>query len=259
MEHKTVEETLESLKKLQSIDSQLDEIKRVRGDLPEEVRDLEDELIGYQTRLDKFNEAIAGLEANIENRNQISKEAQSLIEKYNSQQDKVRNNREFDAISKEMELQELEIQISEKKIGEYNAQIEQKKEQIEKIAATLADRQKDLDGKKSELEDLVKESEEEEVKLDKARKKAEGSLEQRLSIAYNRIRDNAKNGLAVVTVRRNACGGCFNTVPPQKQADVAQKKKLLVCEHCGRIFADVEIVLEPVKKKRTTRRTKKEA
>ena len=259
MEHKTVEETLESLKSLQKIDSQLDEMKQVRGDLPEEVRDLEDELAGYETRLAKYNESIVGLEGQIENRNQISKEAKSLIDKYNTQQDKVRNNREFDAISKEMELQELEIQISEKKVNEFNAQIEQKKEQLAKITETLDDRTKDLTGKQAELETLIKESEEDEAKLEKSRKKAENSIEERLAKAYNRIRGNAKNGLAVVTVRRNACGGCFNVVPPQKQADVSQKKKLLVCEHCGRIFADVEIVLEPIKKKRTTRRTKKDA
>lgn len=259
MENKTVEETLEALKNLQSIDSELDEIKRVRGDLPEEVRDLEDELAGYETRLEKFASSIAELETEIENRNQISKEAKSLIEKYNAQQDNVRNNREFEAISKEMELQELEIQISEKKIAEYQVQIDQKQEQVEKIQQTLNQRQNDLEGKKTELNDLIKESEEEEVKLIKARDKASSSIEERLVKAYNRIRTNAKNGLAVVTIRRNACGGCFNTVPPQKQADVAQKKKLLVCEHCGRIFADVDIVVEAVKKKRTTRRTKKEA
>ena len=182
-----------------------------------------------------------------------------MIEKYNAQQDNVRNNREFEAISKEMELQELEIQISEKKIAEYQVQIDQKQEQVEKIQQTLNQRQNDLEGKKTELNDLIKESEEEEVKLIKARDKASSSIEERLVKAYNRIRTNAKNGLAVVTIRRNACGGCFNTVPPQKQADVAQKKKLLVCEHCGRIFADVDIVVEAVKKKRTTRRTKKEA
>ena len=259
MEHKTVEETLEALVKLQSIDSQLDEIKRVRGDLPEEVRDLEDELAGYDTRLSKHQDTIANLEAEIENRNQISKEAKSLIAKYEEQHEKVRNNREFDAITKEMELQELEIQISEKKIQEFNAQITLKKEQIDALNETIKDRKIDLESKKSELETLVKESEEEEDKLMKSRKKAEGSIEERLSTAYNRIRSNAKNGLAVVTVRRNACGGCFNTVPPQKQADVAQKKKLIVCEHCGRIFANVEIVLEPVKKKRTTRRKKADA
>lgn len=259
MENKTVEETLEALVKLQEIDSQLDEIKRVRGDLPEEVRDLEDELAGYDTRLVKHQDTIANLDGEISNRNNISKEAKSLIGKYESQNEKVRNNREFDAIAKEMELQELEIQISDKKIEEYNTQITFKKEQIETLTATIKDRKIDLDGKTSELETLVKESEEDEAKLMKGRKKAENTIEDRLAKAYNRIRGNAKNGLAVVTVKRNACGGCFNTVPPQKQADVAQKKKLLVCEHCGRIFANVEIVLEPVKKKRTTRRKKADA
>lgn len=258
MEHKTVEETLEALKKLQQIDSQLDEIKKVRGDLPEEVRDLEDELIGYETRLEKYKTAIAELKVEIENRNHISKEAKNLIDKYNAQQDKVRNNREFDAISKEMELQELEIQISEKKIAEYEAQIAQKQEKADELSNTLEERKIDLGTKKSELDSLIKESEEEEQKLMKSRTKAEGSIEERLAKAYNRIRSNARNGLAVVTVSRNACGGCFNTVPPQKQADIAHKKKLLVCEHCGRIFADVDIVIEPAKKKRTTRRKKVE-
>lgn len=258
MEHKSVEETLEALTKLQTIDSQLDEIKRVRGDLPEEVQDLEDELAGYDTRIAKQNEVINQFKSDIDHRNLISKEAKALIEKYTQQQDKVRNNREFDAISKEMELQELEIQISEKKIGEYNIQIDQRKEQLAEIEELMERRKKDLETKKAELEVLVKESEDEELKLMKDRQKAESSIETRLAKAYNRIRENARNGLAVVSVQRNACGGCFNTVPPQRQSDIAQKKKLIVCEHCGRIFADVEIVLEPVKKKRTTRRKKTE-
>lgn len=236
----TVASKLESLLKLQTIDSQLDEIKRVRGDLPEEVRDLEDEIAGYEVRVSKFDEEIQFLNEQIGSRKQAIKDSETLIRKYEEQQQNVRNNREFDAISKEIELQKLEIQISEKKIRESLYQIDQKGQEIAGTKQRLEERLKDLNSKNSELQVIISESEEDERKLMEERQRAEQNIEDRLIMAYTRIRGNVRNGLAVVTVKRDACGGCFNTVPPQRQADIASHKKIIVCEHCGRIFADVE-------------------
>ncbi len=236
----TVASKLESLLKLQSIDSQLDEIRRVRGDLPEEVRDLEDEIEGYEVRVRKFDDDVAALNEAIAQRRQSIKDAEGLIRKYEDQQSNVRNNREYDAITKEIELQKLEIQIAEKKIKEAYYQIEQKNSEVEGTKHRLEERRKDLDNKKHELEQIVSESEEEEQKLEHDRAEAATHIEERLLSAYNRIRKNVRNGLAVVTVKRDACGGCFNTVPPQRQADIAAQKKVIVCEHCGRILAGVE-------------------
>ena len=236
----TLASKLESLLKLQSIDSQLDEIKRVRGDLPEEVRDLEDEIAGYEVRVQKFDEEIQNLNEQIASRKQAIKDSENLIRKYEEQQQNVRNNREFDAISKEIELQKLEIQISEKKIRESLYQIDQKGQEIGGTKQRLEERLKDLNSKNGELQVIISESEEDERKLMEERQKAESVIEDRLVMAYTRIRGNVRNGLAVVTVKRDACGGCFNTVPPQRQADIASHKKIIVCEHCGRILADVE-------------------
>lgn len=245
----SVAQKLEALVKLQTIDSKLDEINKVRGDLPEEVRDLEDELAGYETRVGKFESEIKKLEDEIQNNKQSIKDAEKLIKKYEEQQMNVRNNREYDAITKEVELQKLEIQISEKRIKEGFAKIDLKKEEIAKTEAILQERQKDLDVKKKELDSIIGESKEEEDKLHKDREKASKAIEERLLNSYNKIRKNVNNGLAVVSVKRDACGGCFNTVPPQRQVDIREKKKLIVCEHCGRIFADVESpVLETSKK-----------
>ena len=236
----TVASKLEALMKLQQIDSQLDEIRRVRGDLPEEVRDLEDEIAGYQVRVSKFDEEIERLNHTIAARKQAIKDSEGLIRKYEEQQSNVRNNREYDAITKEIELQRLEIQISEKKIKEAHYQIDQKHHEIAGTKQKLEERQKDLDSKTGELNVIVSESEEEERKLVQDREEALKHIEDRLLNAYSRIRQNVRNGLAVVTVKRDACGGCFNTVPPQRQSDIASHKKIIVCEHCGRIFADVE-------------------
>lgn len=250
-----VAQKLDSLKKLQEIDSKLDELKKVRGALPDEVQDLEDEIAGYQTRISKFENEIKEIEQGIEDKRTAIKNAEKLIAKYGEQQMNVRNNREYDAITKEMELQELEIQISEKKIKEAYESLEAKKESIESTKETLEERNKDLASKKSELDVIISESEEEEQKLMKSREKASKNIEERLLKSYTKIRNNAKNGLAVVTVKRGACGGCFNVVPPQRQAEVREKKKLIVCEHCGRILVDVEDVIEePEKKKRSRAR-----
>ena len=231
---------LEALLTLQHLDSQLDEIRRVRGDLPEEVSDLEDEIAGYEVRVKKFDEEIQGLNDTIKSRKQASKDAESLIKKYDEQQQNVRNNREFEAIAKEIELQRLEIQIADKKIKEAQYQIDVKNAEISGTKSKLDERRKDLDNKKGELNNIVAENEEEERGLMTQRGEATKPVEDRLLTAYTRIRGNVRNGLAVVLVRRDACGGCFNTVPPQRQADIISHKKIIVCEHCGRILADVE-------------------
>lgn len=252
---KTVSQKLDALKNLQSIDSQLDEIKKVRGALPEEVADLEDEIAGYETRVEKFKTELAELEGNISDHKTQIKNSEALIKKYEEQQMNVRNNREYDAITKEMELQNLEIQISEKRIKEAYVKIELKKVDIEKTEGELSERQKDLETKKSELQVLTKESEADEKKLLGNREKAAKAIEERLLISYTKLRTNARNGLAVVPVDRGACGGCFNVVPPQRQADIRDSKKVTVCEHCGRILAEVtdEIVTEE-KPKRSRRK-----
>ena len=232
---------LEALLNLQRIDSQLDEIRRVRGDLPEEVRDLEDEIAGYEVRVSKFDEEIAGLNEQIKQRKQAGKDAEGLIRKYEEQQQNVRNNREYEAIAKEIELQRLEIQISEKKIKEAQYQTELKNNDIAGTKQRLEERKKDLANKQGELQTIVGESEADEKKLMTERDGAVQPIEERLLMAYTRIRGNVRNGLAVVTVKRDACGGCFNTVPPQRQADIISHKKIIVCEHCGRVLADVDL------------------
>lgn len=256
-----VGDKLELLTKLQEIDSKIDGIKKVRGALPDEVRDLEDEIAGYETRLQKFDDEIKEFEQEIEDKKAKIKECEGLIKKYEEQQMNVRNNREYDAITKEMELQALEIQVAEKRIKEAGLRIEEKKEEIEGTKEKSSERAGDLKVKKAELETLLTESEADEAKLEKERVKASKAIEERLLLAYNKLRTNARNGLAVVNVKRSACGGCFNVVPPQRQADIKEKKKIIVCEHCGRILADVdaEPEVEKPKAKRTTRRKKAEA
>ncbi len=252
----TVAKKLDALLFLQSIDSELDAIVKVRGALPEEVGDLEDEIAGYQTRIDKHNQEVIALDEEISNNKNAIKEAEKLIKKYEEQQMNVRNNREYDAITKEIELQNLEMQISEKRIKEGYYKIEKKKEEIAKTQEVFQERNKDLDSKKKELDVITSESKEEEQKLRTEREKAAKSIEERLIKSYNKVRANAINGLAVVTVKRGACGGCFNIVPPQRQADIRERKKIIVCEHCGRILADVEdiAVVEDDKKLKRVKR-----
>lgn len=249
----TVAQKLEALLNLQKIDSRLDSIFKVRGALPEEVQDLEDEIAGYETRLQKFHTDTVALEDDIKRFKDNIKESEKLIKKYQEQQMNVRNNREYDAITKELELQDLEIQVSKKKIGEAQAKIEFKNNEVNELQEILKERQKDLNNKKDELGTIVSESENDESKLKSEREKAVKKIEERLIKSYTKIRTNAKNGLAVVMVKRGACGGCFNVVPPQRQADIREKKKIIVCEHCGRVFAGVEdeIEEEGVKKKRS--------
>mgnify|MGYP001792477115 CR=1 FL=1 len=253
----TVAQKLEALVKLQSIDTKLDQLKKLRGDLPEEVQDLEDELAGYNTRLERFNNELQELEDSITNSKSGIKEAERLILKYDDQQKNVRNNREFDAITKEMELQELEIQILEKRIGEAGNNIEKKKEDIENLNHTISEREEDLSAKKKELDEILTDSKEEEEKLLADREKASKKIEEKLLVYYNKLRANLSNGLAVVSVKRGAADGCNIIIPPQKIAEIKEKKKIVIDEHSGRILADVDV--EPVeeeKPKRTTRRKK---
>jgi uncharacterized protein len=244
----SVEEKLRTLFELQQIDSKIDKIRTVRGELPLEVRDLEDIVAGLETRVNNLTEELKAMEDGITEKKNIMKDAAALIKKYEAQQGKVRNNREYDAITKEIEFQNLEIQLAEKRIKEYKANIIAKKEIIETSEAELKDRQKDLKLKQKELAEIVAETEKEEEALLKKSKASEAMIEDRLLNAYKRIRGNVMNGLGVVTVERDACGGCFNKIPPQRQLDIRTHKKVIVCEHCGRILVDAEILTgKPVK------------
>ncbi len=245
----TIADKLVSLLELQEIDSKLDQLKKLRGDLPEEVKDLEDEVIGFETRVGKFEAEIDTYKKDIEHHINNKKEAEKLIAKYKDQQMNVRNNREFDAISKELELQELEIQLSEKRIKESEFRISQKQGDIDATNESKSKRVEILEQKKTELDKLVNESQEEEDKLIKQSDKQAKKVDDRLLKAYHRIRSGAKNGLAVVAVDRGACGGCFNVVPPQRQADIMDKQKIIICEHCGRILADADMIKVHRKKK----------
>ncbi len=247
----SIEKKLIALEKLQEIDSKLDAILKVRGDLPDEIQDLEDDVIGLETRREKFKNEVVVLEQKISDFKTNMKNAEALIKKYEAQQMEVRNNREYDAITKEIELQQLEIQVCEKKIKESRFAIENKQKEIEEIGEAYENRKKDLAGKQEELRVITEESQEEENKYLAEREAAAKKIDERLYKSYARIRVNAKNGLAVVSIKRNACGGCFNTVPPQRQADVKERKKIIVCEHCGRILSNVTYIEEeevPVKR-----------
>lgn len=240
----SVEGKLKALYELQYIDSQIDRIKTIRGELPLEVRDLEDELAGLETRVFKLEEEIGTMNEQISDRKNAIKEAQALIKKYEGQQQSVRNSREYDSLSKEIEYQTLDIQLSEKRIKEFKAQADIKTVLLTETKANLDDRQSDLDHKKGELNEIIAETRKEEEELAAQSKKAEGTIEPRLVIAYKRLRSNALNGLAVVPVQRDACGGCFNKIPPQRQLDIRLRKKIIVCEYCGRILVDPELAAE---------------
>lgn len=240
----SVEEKLKALYNLQQIDSAIDRIRIVQGELPLEVSDLEDEVAGLETRIKNFTDEVNALEDLITQRKIAMKDAAELIKKYESQQGKVRNNREYDSITKEMEYQTLDIQLSEKRIKEYKAAITAKNEVLDAAKATYNERKNDLDHKKTELKDIVAETEKEEKGLLKKSKDSESLIEARLLNAYQRIRSNSRNGLGVVTVERDACGGCFNKIPPQTQMDIRTHKKIIVCEHCGRILVDAEILAQ---------------
>ncbi len=237
----SVEEKLRALHELQSVVSEVDKIKTLRGELPLEVQDLEDEIAGLKTRLVNLDDEIKNLDTAINNKKIAIKDSQALIAKYTEQQNNVRNNREFDSLSKEIEFQNLEIELSEKRIKEFTAEMAIKKETITNSKMALKEREEDLDRKKNELSEITEETKIEEEKLKSKSEKIETFIEARLLQAFKRIRKNARNGLAVVTIQRDACGGCFNKIPPQRQLDIASRKKIIVCEYCGRILVDEKI------------------
>jgi predicted nucleic acid-binding Zn-ribbon protein len=237
----TVEEKLFALYDLQKVVSKIDEIKILRGELPLEVQDLEDEIIGLNTRLEHFDTEIANLQANINSKKIEIEEARTKIERYEEQQKSVRNNREFDNLSKEIEFQTLEIELCEKRIREFTAARENKISEQQVTKDKLSERKLDLEQKKGELNEIVAETKQEEEKLREQAKQIENLIEPRLLTAFKRIRKNARNGLAVVYVQRDACGGCFNKIPAQRQLDIRLRKKIIVCEYCGRILVDQEL------------------
>jgi len=243
-EDKTVpiSEKLKALFELQTVASDIDKIKTLRGELPLEVQDLEDDITGLKTRISNFDDDVRSLETSIQNRKAAIKESEALIAKYTEQQNNVRNNREYDSLSKEIEFQKLEIELSEKRIKEFTAEMKTKSETIESSKIQLSEREEDLDRKKKELDEITAETKIEEEKLKSKGEKIENMIEARLLTAFKRIRKNARNGLAVVTVQRDACGGCFNKIPPQRQMDIANRKKIIVCEYCGRILVDKDIM-----------------
>jgi predicted nucleic acid-binding Zn-ribbon protein len=233
-----IAEQLKSLFNLQLVDTRLDKIKNIRGELPIEVHDLEDDIIGLETRLENIDNAVEDLKKDIEaNKTKIS-EANTLLLKYESQQIHVKNNREYVAISKEMELQKLEVMASEKKIKEVKSDIDDKGKQKELTKTDLEEKKNDLVAKEKELKDIIGETEKEESEIVESRGKAEEKIEERLVKAYSKIRDTYKNGQAIVAIDRDACGGCFSQVPPQRQLDVRLHMKIIVCENCGRILID---------------------
>ncbi len=253
----TVEQKLKTLFELQTMLSEIDKIKTLRGELPLEVQDLEDEIAGLTTRIDKIKSEITDLKSAIAGKRVEIETAKSAVEKYKSQQDNVRNNREYDFLTKEIEFQSLEIELCEKRIKEFTAEEKVKSEEVEKSLFALEERQKDLDVKKSELNEIVSETKQEEEKLRDKTKELETKIEPRLLQSFKRIRKNSRNGLGIVYVQRDACGGCFNKIPPQRQLDIRSRKKVIVCEYCGRIMIDpelagVEIDIKPIEAPTTT-------
>ncbi len=237
----SVEQKLIALYSLQQIDSQIDKIRIIRGELPLEVQDLEDEIEGLETRISKFNDEITKLNDAITDKETAIKNSNALIKKYEEQLMNVRNNREYDALSKEVEFQKLEIELSEKRIKEAKYKIDLLKDEAAQAQAKLDERKQDLEAKKDELDGIVEETKKDELELQKKSESNEKFIEDRLLTAYKRIRKNALNGLAVVQIERDACGGCFNKIPPQHQLDIKLHKKIIVCEYCGRILVDSDI------------------
>ena len=244
----TVEEKLRALYDLQLIESRVDEIRNVRGELPLEVEDLEDEVAGLNTRLEKLDADLAVIETDITTKKNLIEESKTAIKKYTEQQKNVRNNREFNALSKEVEFQELEIELAEKHIREYRAQIEQKNEVITQTRARLEEREKHLSHKKSELDEILSETQKEEEALIAKAAEYEKQIEDRLVAAYKRIRSSVKNGLAVVPIERGASGGSFFTIPPQVQMEIAGRRKIITDEHSGRILIDEQLAEEEKEK-----------
>ncbi|HLU51617.1 MAG TPA: C4-type zinc ribbon domain-containing protein [Flavobacteriaceae bacterium] len=244
----SVEEKLRLLYDLQLIDSRIDEIKNLRGELPLEVRDMEDEIEGLTIRIEKLKADLETTEDAIKGKQNLIEEARALIKKYKTQQDNVRNNREYNSLSKEIEYQELEIQLAEKQIKELKAQIAHKTEVITQSEERLTDRKAHLDHKKSELDGILSETQKEEEVLMAEAQKYRSQLEERLVVAYDRIRTKVKNGLAIVTIERGASGGSFFAIPPQMQMEIAARKRITTDEHSGRILVDTELANEEKEK-----------
>lgn len=240
----TVEQKLKALWLLQTVHTNIDRIRQVRGELPMEVADLEDEIAGLDTRIEKIRTELDELEDSIVNRRNMITDAHGAIKKYEIQLNEVKNNREYDAITKEIEIQGLDIQVSEKRIREYEFEIRNKTEVYDSTQASMETAKAELEIKKGELDTIVAETEKEENDLLKLAVKAEENIEERLLKVYIRLRNSYKNGLAVVSIDRDSCSGCHNKIPPQMQLEIRQRKKIIVCEHCGRILVDDDLVRE---------------
>ncbi len=237
----SVEEKLSSLVKLQKIESKLDEIRILKGELPMEVADLEDEIQGLHARQLRIEEEINGITEFIEQKKEAIKEAQALIKKYEKQSENVKNNREFEAINKEIEMQQLEVKLCEKHIKDANEEIAEKAVSLERAKKAIATKEGVLNSKKGELEKIIAATEKEEANFSKEASEARSHVDPRLLASFEKIRNNYRNGLAVVPVERDACGGCFYSIPPQKQSEIKQRKKIMVCENCGRILVDSDL------------------
>ena len=237
----SVEEKLKTLYQLQTALSSIDEKRALRGELPLEVQDLEDEIEGLTTRVEKIKNEIGEFQRAITLKNGEISDAKASVERYQNQLNEVKNNREYDTLTKEIEYQKLEIELCEKKIKEATKRVEERTEDLKKAQEAIDDKQKDLTGKKAELDDILQETREEEEQLREKAKEIELKIEPRLLTSFKRIRKNARNGLGIVYVQRDACGGCFNKIPPQRQLDVKMHKKIIVCEYCGRIMIDPEL------------------
>jgi len=237
----SVEEKLKNLYQLQSMLSEIDKIKTLRGELPLEVRDLEDEIEGLTTRIEKIQAEMDDLKREVSDRRATIETATAAIAKYKEQIDNVRNNREYDSLNKEIEYQQLDVELNQKKIREAEEAMARKQEEAQQNTELVTGRRTDLDIKKSELDEIISETKAEEEKLRECAKNLELQIEPRLLAAFKRIRRNSRNGLGIVYVQRDACGGCFNKIPPQRQLDVRMRKKIIVCEYCGRIMIDPEL------------------
>ena len=260
----SVEDKLKNLYQLQTTLSEIDKIKTLRGELPLEVQDLEDEIEGLTTRIEKINNEIQELKRGVNERNGNIQLNNSNIERYKKQMDAVRNNREYDNLSKQIEYAELDNQLNEKKIGEAKELIEIKTQDVIKYNVQVSDRRADLDLKNSELDEIISDTKADEDKLREKAKNLELCIEPRLLTAFRRIRKNSRNGLGIVYVQRDACGGCFNKIPPQRQLDIRMRKKIIVCEYCGRIMIDpelagVELVQKTDEKPKRRRSSRKKA
>ena len=258
----SVEEKLQSLFQLQSMLTEIDKIKTLRGELPLEVQDLEDEIAGLTTRIEKASSDVVEMSKGVtENKNTIEV-SKAQIAKYQEQQDHVSNNREFDSLNKEIEFKNLEVELAEKRIREFTQAINAKKEEIESNKALVDEKKQDLEVKKSELQEIIEENRQEEERLREKCKNLELNIEPRLLQSFKRIRNNTRNGLGIVYVQRESCGGCFNKIPPQRQLDIRMRKKIIVCEYCGRIMIDPELAgvkEEPKQAEAPKRRTRKAA